>query len=58
MTQDRRKLKHWYRIFVGECPVCGRDSGYKERIYGKRPTDPLKRYVYLSDKATYCGCDR
>lgn len=48
---------HWYRMFLGECPVCGRDQSYRERVYGARPSDK-DRYVYLTSQQTYCGCDR
>lgn len=51
-----KKKQHWYRIFVGECPVCGSEQSYRERVYGKRPINPKRRYVYLSDFQTYDGC--
>ena len=38
--------RHWYRIHVSECELCGRDSGYRERVYGRKPKDPKKRFVY------------
>ena len=28
------KEKYWYKIHIGECPICGRDQSYRERIYG------------------------
>jgi hypothetical protein len=53
----RKRLKrHWYRLYIGECPVCGHDKSYRERVYGKKPNDNRKRYVYLSDKETYDHC--
>lgn len=27
---------HWYRITHFECPVCGHDRVYRERVYLKR----------------------
>jgi hypothetical protein len=51
------KKKYWYRYHVGECPVCGRDKSFKERVYGERPEDKKDRYVYLSDFETYDHCD-
>lgn len=48
---------HWYRQYIGFCPVCGRDQGYKERVYGEKPEDPKERYVMLDDKQTYDGCE-
>ena len=59
MGRKRRKIrKHWYRMYVGECPVCGRDKSYRERVYGQKPRRAANRYVYLSDQSTYCGCLR
>jgi hypothetical protein len=51
-----QKKPHWYRIHIGECPVCGRNKGSRERVAGERPADPAKRYVHLPDTLTYCGC--
>jgi hypothetical protein len=48
---------HWYRMHVGECPVCGRDKSFKERVYGKKPKSARKRYVYLPASETYDWCD-
>lgn len=46
-TQTKQKRPaHWYRIYVSECPVCGRGDEVRERIYGRKPKDPNKRYVY------------
>lgn len=52
----RRDEPHWYRQYIGECPVCGRDDSYRERIAGERPDDPAERYVRLPDTVTYDGC--
>jgi hypothetical protein len=49
--------KHWYRIYVGECPVCGRDQGYRERVYGRKPKSAKCRIVYLPDSQTYDHCE-
>ena len=38
-------LKYWYRQYVGECPVCGHNESYKERVYGEKPTDPKEIYI-------------
>lgn len=48
--------RHWYRIYVGECPQCGRDASYRERVYGPKPKRHSARYVHLSLHAGYCGC--
>ena len=47
---------HWYRVYLGECPVCGRNKSYRERVYGRRPKNPRKRVVYLTDFETYDHC--
>ena len=48
--------QHWYRTFVGECPVCGKNASYKERIYGPKPLNFTKRYVTLDNTVTYDFC--
>jgi hypothetical protein len=53
----KRPRRYWYRIFVGECPVCGRDKGFRVRVYGKPPRDRRKRYQHLPDTACYDYCD-
>lgn len=50
--------QHWYRIHLGECPVCGSDQGYRERVYGPPPKNREDRYVYLPDTQTYDYCMR
>ncbi len=52
----KAKRPHWYRLYLGECPVCGRDKSYRVRVYGKRPKDSRKRYVYLNQAETYDHC--
>lgn len=49
--------RYWTRKHVGECPACGKDVSYKERVYDKPPPeDPYDRLVHLKDAETYCGC--
>ena len=58
VTIERKTSKsHWYRMYLGECPVCGRDKSYRERVYGAKPVRRIKRTVYLSDYVTYDHCD-
>lgn len=45
---------HWYKIYIGECPVCGKDKSYRVRIYGKKPENSNERYVYLLNTYDYC----
>ena len=48
---------HWYKMYLGECPVCGRDKSHRERVYGVRPEKWEDRYVQLSDQETYDWCE-
>lgn len=54
--EKRKRRPHWYKIYYGECPACGRDAGCRERVYGRKPRSEKKRYVFLSDRETYDGC--
>lgn len=54
---DKRKQSHWYRIYVGECPVCGSDKGFRERVNGPKPSDRNDRVVHMSDAECYDHCD-
>jgi hypothetical protein len=56
MKAKRRKRRHWYRMYVGECCACGRDQSYRERVYGRRPKRASGRYVHLPDSQTYDHC--
>jgi hypothetical protein len=53
---SRRFKQHWYKTYVGGCPVCGRDKSYRIRVYGKRPKRLSSRYIQLSDRETYDDC--
>lgn len=48
--------KYWYQYFIGECPVCGKDTSYKERCFGKKPKNKKDRYVYLKLIDCYDHC--
>lgn len=50
------KKKYWYRFHVGECPVCGRDKSFKERVPGRKPKIIRKRYRQIPDTETYDHC--
>jgi len=55
-----KKGKYWYRIWVGECPVCGKDAGYRERVYivdEPIPVNDADRYHHMGYSKTYCGCN-
>lgn len=51
-----KKAVYWYRFYYGECPVCGKDKSYKERVYGPKPKDMKERIKYLPDTETYDDC--
>lgn len=48
--------KHWYKFFIGECPVCGSEQSYKVRQYSEKPVDIKDRYIYLDNFETYDHC--
>ena len=47
----KKKAPHWYKIYIGECLICGKDFSYRERIYGQKPTDLAQIYIYLQSYA-------
>ncbi len=56
MTDKPLRRPYWYRMHYGECPVCGKDRSYRERVYGEKPKDARKRIVYLPQTETYDHC--
>lgn len=50
------KRPHWYMLHVGECPVCGSDKSYRERVYGRKPKDINKQTKHIPDTITYDHC--
>jgi hypothetical protein len=38
---------HWYRIYITECPQCGRSHEDRIRVHGTKPDDPAERYVHI-----------
>lgn len=48
--------QHWYRQYVGACPMCMSDRSYRVRVYGERPEDPRECCVVLSDREAYDYC--
>lgn len=54
MNKKRKtKARFWFRLVTTECPVCGRGKSCRERVYGKRPKEPSKCYVY-EELYDYC----
>lgn len=43
-------------MYYGECPVCGRETKYKERIYGEKPKNSNKIYIQISQTESYDYC--
>lgn len=56
MYKKVQKRKYWYRQYIGECPVCGKDYSFRERVYGKKPKDTTEIYIMLSYTETYDHC--
>lgn len=52
----KRLPQHWYRYWWGECPVCGRDKSFKERVYGLKPDDIKERHKWQDPAITYDHC--
>lgn len=47
------KKKFWYRIHRTECPVCGAGDTTRERVYGKKPKEPIDIYTF-TEHYDYC----
>lgn len=41
--------KHWYKISIFTCPVCGSERIYRERVYGEKPKNSSERYNYVCE---------
>lgn len=54
MTRNRQT--YWYKMFIGECPVCGRDASYRIKQCGPKPSESKEIYVILSNEETYDHC--
>ena len=54
--KQKKKCKYWYRQYYGECPMCGKDYSYRERVYGEKPKDTTKIYIMMSNIDTYDYC--
>ncbi len=52
-SRDMTKKKHWYKIHTTECPVCGKESKERTRVYGEPPKDYGERYSFL-EYYDYC----
>lgn len=45
--------RYWYKLYYRECALCGRESHWRERVYGVKPVDPAERIFF---KLIACGC--
>jgi len=45
--------EYYYKIYIHECPVCGRSKEYRERVYGEKPIDGSQYHYELY----YDGCE-
>jgi len=45
--------KYWYKTTFDHCPACGRESLYKERVFGEKPSKHEERFII---KETYDYC--
>ncbi len=48
----KNKRKHWYRLTITECVLCGAQDKEKEKMYTPKPDDPYKRLIF---KQTACS---
>ena len=44
---------HWYLTTIQECPVCGKQTSEKTRVYGIKPPDCAQRIIY-KQQYDYC----
>lgn len=44
---------YWYKTTTDYCPLCGKETVTKERIYGEKPKDALSRYA-VNEIYDYC----
>lgn len=44
-------MKYWYKITHFECPICGRDKVYRQRVYKKTESghEYINDYDYCND---------
>lgn len=44
----------WYKLYWGQCPVCGKTEHHRTRMPGPKP--PWKYGVTHETVDLYCGC--
>jgi len=47
--------KYWYKTIYADCPVCGYEKIYRERMYTPKPKERHKRisYYYIAYHCNY-----
>lgn len=44
---------YWYKFTICECPLCGKTTSFKQRMYTPKPELDADRYKYLQEY-DYC----
>ena len=44
---------YWYLTTIEYCPVCGRETTYRERQYTEKPQDATERF-HIKEVYDYC----
>lgn len=44
--KKRRIKKHWYKIYIDVCVLCGKEDIFRERHYGRKPKKYWSVHVY------------
>lgn len=53
-NMGRRSLKYWILFTSYYCPLCGRDTTFRERIYDRpKPEDWNERHI-MFEEWDYC----
>ena len=47
----KSKRKYWYTLTIYECPLCGHENKYRERVYVK----PKQYLIFGGHEAYHCG---
>ncbi len=53
-NNNNGRLEHWYFRYIDACPLCGRESEYRERKFSPKPEDPAERVKFTE---VWCGCE-
>jgi len=53
----KKQKPYWYLSHVGECPVCGKDKSYRERMNTEKPKEKKDCFVSIPYAEAYDWCD-